>query len=110
MKWVEGLALDRVPDEWLIGSWRSFTVGATAVQIADPSDKRVLITIFGGVVNNLFIGTESTVSTTNGIPISTNNNIIEMPIWRYGLIVQKPWWAVASAAGTVIGVIEALLP
>lgn len=110
MKWGEGLLLDGWPDEILSGFWESFIVGAAVVEIAKPSPKRVVLTIFGGVTNNLFIGTENTVSTTNGIPISTNNNIIEMPIWRYGDLVRKPWFAVASAANTVVGVLHVLMP
>lgn len=106
---MEGLLWDpKMREEYALleGNETTFSVGATAVEIAGPSPNRVGLVIIGGVTNNIFISTRPGVTTTTGLPVSTNNNILELYLWRHGSIVTKQWFAISNVGGNTVGVIE----
>lgn len=109
--WAEGLLLEQPLDQFdtLEGfcTYASFASNVVT-EIVGPSSKRVGLIIFGGVKQNLFVGNDKNIDgVATGIPISTNNNILELYLWRHGKLVQKPWFGIVPAAGgDLIGAIS----
>jgi hypothetical protein len=108
---MEGLLWDpKMREDYALleGNETTFSVDGTAVEIAGPSPHRVGLVFIGGVTQNLFISTKPGVTASTGLPISTNNNILELYLWRHGAIVTKQWFGITSGPAAVVGVIEVL--
>lgn len=84
------------------------TVGTTAVLIAKNNPDRVGLTIINLSVNNMYISPVSGVSSTKGIEVPSNGGSVSMNFRDDGELPGFNFYAVASAAGSGIYVLETI--
>lgn len=82
------------------------TCGTSATVLIDGSGDRVGLVIVNLGANNVYISTDSNVSTTNGILLSANGGNISMDVVRDFTFPSRRWWGIASGGTSACFVLE----
>ena len=85
----------------------SVAFAAAAVEIVPASPARVAIIITAPTTGRPTVGDNGQVTLDSGPTFTQGAGALSLNIWDHGDIVRRPFWGIASAAGT-IGFIETL--
>ena len=85
---------------------RSYTVGTTAIGIADQSPNRIAIIVSSPTGGRITISPDSGVTDGLGIVIQQGDPPLKLEACVYGCFVQGRIYAIAGGAGRTVGVIE----
>lgn len=90
------------------GSTYGVTVAAAATEVVSGSEKRIALIFTGPNAGRITLGNSNAITLDNGHTISLTSGPLELTFERHGNLVKMPWWAIASAGGTLMGVSEVL--
>lgn len=76
----------------------------TATRVLDNNPGGLQITLINLGSNDIFIWTDPTVSSTNGILIAKNGGSYEIDYTRFMLMPTREWWAIGSGGTSTISV------
>lgn len=85
------------------------TVGTSVSRIIGISPNRISLLITNNSDTVVYVGYDSEVSTTNGIPLSAAGGSLELKIDYEGEAVTGDFWAVCGSAGKVITLLETVI-
>jgi len=86
------------------------SVGATAVQIIPADPRRMALVFFAAVAQRYTISERPSPVLDSGITINSNSSPVVLRYDDVGNVIRKPWFAVASGAGTNVAWIEVTGP
>lgn len=82
------------------------TVGTTVVKVLNTNPRRFSFTIINLSNNIVYVGPVNTVSSTAGILLAPNGGQLSLNYAEDLELAANEWFAVASAAGSTVYVIE----
>jgi len=92
----------------ITSSIRLITFTNAATQVVLPADYRVGLIISSHLTADIWLGSDAFLTSGNGLLIPHATKALILDIRLHGDIVQKGFWVIGSAGGT-IGILESLL-
>jgi hypothetical protein len=80
----------------------SKSVDTSAIQIVENNPDRVELVLFNIGAGNLYLGHDSTVTTSNGMFLGSGGSAMMMTVREDGELPSEEWWGVADASTTVV--------
>jgi hypothetical protein len=84
------------------------SIGTTVATVIEGSGDRVGLVIVNQGNNPLFIGTQSNVSSTNGILLAANGGNVSMDVTRDFTLPSRKWFGITTGGSTNVWVLEVL--
>lgn len=90
----------------LTGKIYGVTVGATAAVAIPGAAKRYALTLIGPSAGSITVSSDPNPTAGNGIVLTPNQGPVHLCRTEYGTLLESALYAIADAAGRVLGVAE----